>query len=112
VSTRRAAVRAGRLRGEGVLDLRVDHRLLDSAEEVLGLGELQPQGVGVTASRSRPAHRIFGAVLRAAADYRYELAALLPLLGLECFDRRVVNRALSGSPRSKGGSSRQPAVTS
>jgi hypothetical protein len=46
VSTRRGAVRAGRLRGEGVLDLRVHHRLLDSAAEVLGLGELQPQGVG------------------------------------------------------------------
>ena len=39
-------MRAGRLRREGALDLSVDHRLLDSAEEVLGLAEPQPQGVG------------------------------------------------------------------
>ena len=55
-------------------------------------------------------HLVFDAVLRAAAlfqplldddlatpaDYREELAALLPLLGLERFDRRAVNRALPG----------------
>ena len=53
---------------------------------------------------------MFDAVLRAAAllqplfdddlatpaDHREELAALLPLLGLERFDRRAVNRALAG----------------
>jgi hypothetical protein len=53
---------------------------------------------------------VFAAVLRAAAllqplldddlatpaDRRDELAALLPLLGLERFDRRAVNRALAG----------------
>ena len=55
-------------------------------------------------------HLVFDAVLRAAAlfqplldddlatraDHRDELAALLPLLGLERFDRRAVNRALGG----------------
>jgi len=55
-------------------------------------------------------HLVFDAVLRAAAllqplldddlatpaDHREELAALLPLLGLERFDRRAVNRALAG----------------
>jgi hypothetical protein len=55
-------------------------------------------------------HLVFGTVLRAAAmlqpllddglatpaDHRDELAALLPLLGLERFDRRAVNRALAG----------------
>jgi hypothetical protein len=47
---------------------------------------------------------VFAAVLRAAALLqplagpadRSELAALLPLLGLERFDRRAVNRALAG----------------
>ena len=54
-------------------------------------------------------HLVFAAVLRAAALLqplldddvagpadRSELAALLPLLGLERFDRRAVNRALAG----------------
>ena len=54
-------------------------------------------------------HLVFAAVLRAAALLqplldddlagpadRSELAARLPLLGLERFDRRAVNRALAG----------------
>jgi hypothetical protein len=48
---------------------------------------------------------VFAAVLRASALLdddlagpadRNELAALLPLLGLERFNRRAVNRALAG----------------
>jgi hypothetical protein len=71
-----------------------------------------PEGCGGSRAfteYTRP-HLIFGAVLRAAAllqplldddlatpaDHRDQLAALLPLLGLERFDRRAVNRALAG----------------
>jgi Plasmid pRiA4b ORF-3-like protein len=61
------------------------------------------------------AHLVFGATLRAAeilgmlfdeqdidvtrvGEYRDELACLLPLLGLERFDRRALNRALVALP--------------
>ena len=64
---------------------------------------------------TRP-HLVFDAVLRAAAlfqplldddlatraDHRDELAALLPLLGLERFGRRAVNRALAGLTEKQG----------
>jgi hypothetical protein len=78
-----------------------------------------PEGWGgpwAFVERTQP-YLVFGAVLRAAeivgqllaadkddivavvlGEYRDELATLLPLLGLECFDRRAINRALVALP--------------
>lgn len=37
------------------------------------------------------------------AEHRYERAGLLPLLGLERFDRRAINQALAGHHREESG---------
>ena len=68
--------------------------------------------LGLSGANPQP-HLVFDAMLRAAeivgmlldeqdtevtrvGEHRDELAALLPLLGLERFDRRALNRVLAG----------------
>ena len=99
------------------LDLRLEQILAAEADRVYsgctgGRRAGPPEGCGgprAFTEYTQP-HLVFDAVLRAAAllqplldddlatpaDHRDELAALLPLLGLERFDRRAVNRALAG----------------
>jgi hypothetical protein len=115
VSTRRGAVRAGRLRGERVLDLSVDHRLLDSAAEVLGLGELQPEGVGGHGAAFQGEHLTdFGRlVLAVEHDLHGDLHATLRRFSVSPARARLTARRSKRSRPSSGSraasSSRRPA---
>ena len=82
VPPRDAAVRARDLGGQRGGDLVLDHRVLHRGEQVLGLLQLQTQGVrrqGVAVQGERLAHHRLGVVIGVQHDLHGDLhAALVP----------------------------------